>query len=577
MGKTLNMTLDEIYAHFPDGVPFPDAIPKEFIDEVDAARKPHYLWILPGGKVHCDACGFEFSEPSLHTINHKKMSVCPHCQSSLEARKAWLGQTSARRHVLSYHFAKSVSNPDVITCMAVYTCYGYQGGEAPWETELFRVIDGLYVFVPGRGTAYACPWRIYPRSLVVMEGQYTYKDVRWYPYNHFNLEARSYLRVRGDIYPCRWNKPENGVFEYENKMDILKTAKGTPFEYAVNAYSKVLPRSFEWEKLIMFIDKITRYPVAMEVLAKMGLAKTVYNRVCRGASLNHVFNLRGKNVPAIFKGQVNKADKKYLYKNGDDMDFTQFEIWQKLRKHGLAVPLIETLMLMGLSYGLLDTCLHLNIGVSKAVRYVGRQKEKYGFFNAGGTYRDYLEDCIYLSRKERTAHIYNLKDKSVLFPQNIEKAHAHSNEMVRFEKQQQALDEFNAERETLAKELSGMEMKYKKIRPRLEKKYSYEAMGYVIVVPPDLVDLHREGMEMHNCVANYASRIAQCDTQVVYIRAKEDPGHALGTMEISMKEEIIQARGHANKSLPAEADEFVKMFEHDVLMPLRAVADGLTR
>lgn len=571
MGKTLKMTLDEIYAHFPDGVPYPDAIPQNFIDEVDAACKPHYLWILPGGRVHCDACGAEFSAEDVDALRHKKEICCPLCGRTLEARKAWLGQSPARRHILSYHFAKSVSNPDVITCMVVYTCYGYQGGEAPWNTEPFRVIDGLYVFIAGRGTAYACPWKMYPRALVVKDGMYVYSGIRHYPYNHFDMEVRSYLRVRGQIYSGAWNscKPENEVFEYENKIDILKTVKGTPFEYAVSAYSQALPLAIQWEKLIRFMDKITRYPLAMEMLAKMGLARMIYDMVCRDVPLNHVFNLRGKNVPAIFKGQVNKKNKKYLYENGAGMDFDHLKIWQKLRKHGQPVSLTESAIFVGCSSWLMDACLHLNIRMSKAFRYIEQQKEKYGFLNAAGTYSDYLEDCIYLSQQERTARIYDLKDKSVLFPQNIEHAHAHSNEMVRFERQQQA-------QETLVKELSGMEVKYKKIRPSLEKKYSYEAMGYVIVVPPDLVDLHREGMEMHNCVANYASRIAKGDTQVVYIRAKEDPGHALGTMEISMQEEIIQARGYANNNLPAEADEFVKMFEHDVLVPLRAVADGLT-
>lgn len=573
MGKTLNMTLNEIYEHFPDGVPFPDAIPQEFIDEVDAARKPHYLWILPGGKVHCDACGFEFSEPSLHTINHKKMAVCPHCQSSLEARKSWLGQTSARRNVLSYHFAKSVSNPDAITCMVVYTCYGYQGGEAPWQTEPFRAIDGLYVFIAGMGSAYACPWKMYPRSFVVKNGRYVYKDVRHSPYD-FEMIARNYLRIRGDIYNLSLKGYENSVFEYENKYAVFKAAKGTHFEYAVNAYSKVIPRKPEWEKLIMLMDRIAHYPVAMELVAKMGIANIVFDKVSRGLALNHVLNLRGKNIKKIFKGQLTKRDKKYLYEKGEKICLSTIENWQTLRKANQLAPL-EVLESIDWRQELFNICIRLELDVQKVAKYLRRQREKYRFINEAGTYADYLKDCIDLSQRDGTANLYNLKDKSVLFPQNLENAHARTNELIRFENIQQGLAIFNGEKEKLAQKLADMEKKYKKIRPCLEKKYSYEAMGYVVVIPPALIDLHREGIEMHNCVAGYKERIVKGDTQVVYIRKKSAPERAFGTMEISLKENIIQARGYANKKLPAEAEMFLKKFEHDVLMPLRDAA-GLT-
>ncbi|MGM9580038.1 MAG: PcfJ domain-containing protein, partial [Anaerovibrio sp.] len=107
------------------------------------------------------------------------------------------------------------------------------------------------------------------------------------------------------------------------------------------------------------------------------------------------------------------------------------------------------------------------------------------------------------------------------------------------------------------------------------KKYSYQADGYAIVIPPDLVDLHREGIDMHNCVGSYKERVASGSTQVVYIRKIDDMDSSFGTMEISTRETIIQARGKYNKDLPEDTEAFVKKFEHEVLEPLRTIATSL--
>ena len=50
---------------------------------------------------------------------------------------------------------------------------------------------------------------------------------------------------------------------------------------------------------------------------------------------------------------------------------------------------------------------------------------------------------------------------------------------------------------------------------------------------------------------------------------------SFGTMEISTRETIIQARGKYNKDLPEDAEAFVKKFEHEVLEPLRTIAISL--
>ena len=175
-------------------------------------------------------------------------------------------------------------------------------------------------------------------------------------------------------------------------------------------------------------------------------------------------------------------------------------------------------------------------------------------------------------------HIYNLSNEAVLFPQDLVQAHQTTIELINMERDRKAMLDFERSKGKMAKGISAIEKKYKKLLPKLKKKYSYQADGYVIVIPPNLIDLHREGIAMHNCVGGYKERVANGSTQVVYIRKIDDAENSFGTMEISpSSEKIIQARGKYNKDLPEEAKAFVNKFEHDVLEPLRAIASSLDR
>ena len=207
--------------------------------------------------------------------------------------------------------------------------------------------------------------------------------------------------------------------------------------------------------------------------------------------------------------------------------------------------------------------------------YLEKQKKKYTLKAPYPTYADYLKDCMRLSDDYGMGHIYNLADKSILFPQNLHQAHQTTIELIAIEtERRRALDAQRREAE-IAKQLADMEKKYKKIRPKLEEKYSYQADGYAIIIPPNVEDFTREGLEMHNCVGGYKERVASASTQVVYIRKLDDMDKSFGTMEISTKETIIQARGKYNKDLPEDAEAFVKKFEHEVLEPLRTIAISL--
>lgn len=579
--RTLDIPIEEIEEHFDF------SLPKEWLDRVDAQCKPGYIWLLKGGEAHCDNCQETFSADMLEKTTHKARVVCPQCSESAELRKSWVGQNLARRNVLSYHFAKSVVDTEIITCMVLFTCYGYKTGDEPWDVEPLRLIDGLYVLIPGKGIAYASPWRIYPSCIRCSDGRYSYKNVRSSLGNHYvGMKVRRYFSPRENVYKYD-AKPETFINIFDDIESFYSAAQETPLRYVVPAYKDAYEHLYECMPynmpLIRMAERLSRYPEPLEKVAKMGLAdmylRYVYHIQPVG-SVVHILNLRGSDIPAIFKGQVTKEDKRYFFEKGASP--IEFETWQKLRKagHPMSMQFVHHIE-EGLKYSdravILDAIIRFGLNLRKVKTYLEKQKKKYKLKAPYPTYADYLKDCMMLSDDYGMGHIYNLADKSILFPQNLHQAHQTTIELIAIEiERRRALDTQRREAE-IAKQLADMEKKYKKIRPKLEEKYSYQADGYAIIIPPNVEDFTREGLEMHNCVGGYKKRVASGSTQVVYIRRIDDMDNSFGTMEISTSETIIQARWKYNKNLPEEAEAFVNKFEHEVLEPLRTIASSLDR
>ena len=574
--KTLNMELPEIWSHFAED------IPKEWLDRTDAELGPHYIWLLRGGEAYCDSCGSKFSASLLNEKVHNKRGSCPCCSKSFPVRKSWVGQNSAKRSALSYHFAKSQVAPNIITCTAVFSCYGYEAGGAPWQTEPLRLVDALYVFVIGKGVAYASPWRLFPNDIRVEGGEYFYRTIHARLNEHSaGLQARRNFYDRICVYDSACGETST-VYPYYDYDSLYEAAEGTTLGYTIDAVKVALEKALAVPayrySLIDIVERLARYPASFEIVAKMGFADALAEAFHRAYNLNHLINLRGKNVAKIFKGQLTKEDKRYFFENG--ATYSLLEIWQKLRRVGQPIPAKELVKLCNKLYinTVIDLASKYKLKIKKILTYIAKQQKLTKERELFMVYADYIRDCKSLAENYNMGHIYNLSNEAVLFPQDLVQAHQTTIELVNMERDRKAMLDFERSKGKIAKGISAIEKKYKKLLPKLKKKYSYQADGYVIVIPPNLIDLHREGIAMHNCVGGYKERVANGSTQVVYIRKLDDAENSFGTMEISpSSEKIIQARGKYNKDLPEEAKAFVNKFEHDVLEPLRAIASSLDR
>lgn len=177
--------------------------------------------------------------------------------------------------------------------------------------------------------------------------------------------------------------------------------------------------------------------------------------------------------------------------------------------------------------------------IAKIARYIDKQLEVERERNhnrsrnnaqVSGTYRDYLADCVQLG--------LNLDDSAVLFPANLNAAHARTIAQVKHKSNEKSRAAFAAEVKKLT---------------RLTWKHD----GLLIRVPTDADELCAEGAFLHHCVGGYVERMANGETAILFIRREQDPDVPFFTLEWR-NGRVVQCRTTNNRSY--ESDDQVHAF-----------------
>lgn len=84
------------------------------------------------------------------------------------------------------------------------------------------------------------------------------------------------------------------------------------------------------------------------------------------------------------------------------------------------------------------------------------------------------------------------------------------------------------------------------------KKWEYSNDTYTIVIPLKPTDLTAEGASLGHCVGRYIDRVLNKTTNIVFIRAKDEPEKSLFTVEVSNEGFIEQIHGRGNSNITDE-------------------------
>ena len=158
-----------------------------------------------------------------------------------------------------------------------------------------------------------------------------------------------------------------------------------------------------------------------------------------------------------------------------------------------------------------------------------------------GLYYDYIEMSRKLSRD----------GKIQMWPRNLPEAHdlaaANFNAEVNAEKNKQLI--------AVASKWQALEV---------------ENDEFIMRLPRSGHDLYMEGQAQHNCVGSYTDRIIKGDSLVLFLRRRQAPEAAFGTIELSPKSlRILQTEGRCHTALPTDAANFLRWYEKKILTPLR--------
>lgn len=82
---------------------------------------------------------------------------------------------------------------------------------------------------------------------------------------------------------------------------------------------------------------------------------------------------------------------------------------------------------------------------------------------------------------------------------------------------------------------------------------------YAILVPETPEDLIKEGNQLSHCVASYVNDVNNDKCKILFLRDKEYPEKPLATIEVRGFN-IRQARGFANRAIPEDQREFIKLW-----------------
>lgn len=451
-------------------------------------------------------------------LAHKEKVKCPKCGCELIVQHAWRISKNLYDEALVYLYRPSVLNPETVTARAVvvqrwWGPHCMTGSPLSMKPDVY--FDSFYVFEPGVGGKMLKPigngriyWKpiFYPGTVWYEMANVPFRRDITYERNTCGWGCRGILTITAD---------EEGAF---------RAAEKSPLRYGMEEY---LPSSYD--HFLRYWHWAARYP-SVEKLVKIGLDKMVYTKIMLGGGGNCI-NWRGKDLAAILRGRLTKADKAFLLTEGEKATLTALQIWQlfdgKLSFEEAVLKDINT----NWSYQIESWMrIRRRIGkIEKALRYIERKKDR-----TPDLYADYLEECEKLG--------YDMTDKAVLFPRDLRTAHAHTMAQIKYKEKRELEDEYKAKR-----------------RPAMKRKYEWAAMGLLVVVPERVSDLIAEGEKQHNCVGGYMERVAKGQTDVVFVRKEADPGQSYITMEIH-DGKIIQARTKDNGPLDKLGEKFVKAF-----------------
>lgn len=445
----------------------------------------------------CSKCGKEYTLD--FNINHNDLMCCPYCGDETIAKSIGYGRKGLENKDCLYWFYKSKEDPKALVCCGYLIRKDYEDYKKP---KIYHELEAVYIF----GDKESAMWR--------------------YDYWGRGLVRRSSIFDFNIWSLCKY-------FCYIDRENLKEAIKGTYIEYA------------NWDdygtncSIVNILNKYTKYPW-IEQIYKAGFT-SIAKEVIEGKPYARTLNFRGKNIYDVLKlskGQVKNINRQKvntpllrLYqekeKTNDKITYKDIdEMYNKLNWVGYIEDFIK--------------CSKYS-SMRKLNKYLSYQTDKNdeSFQNSIVTYKDYISSAKFLK--------IDIKDRHILFPKNIFKAHDNLNKQIKLKKDA-ILDE-----------------KIKKRVPKLNK-YRFDDGNYLIRPLLNAEEIIDEGKKLDHCVAtHYMEPYAKGTCIILGVRKKEEESKPLVTVEVR-NGSIRQAYGIHDTKPPEEVLEFLDKYKQEILV-----------
>lgn len=496
------MSTDEIRSHIPDRFSDDEL---RYIDEVALGHSRYLFYWTEKKRRHawCSECNTERIVPK--DFSHGDSVACGRCGKRLMAFRA------SRKRPYDHSYAtiarKSPINPDVLVFMGIYAVRNYQNSfKERYENVSLVTVN---VFEAGCSSTTLCGWFGNRAQLKVGEE---------------NTWRQGCTSGRSGAFRCP---------EYLHVDSIEAAVAGSPFRYM--PWKQYVRLESE---IVRFFSLAARYP-SIEYLSKLGFRSLVHDAMFGG---NHgAVRLSGTTIDQVLgvPKQSIKALRDLFVST--HMDSSDLLIWKmaNAEKWDISAKELSRTESLYSSNAAIFKYLTKRVTLRRLLAYLDKQKRSMpppdnSDRHVMSFWRDYLDACEKLNMDTTRA--------SILCPTHLAKAHDRAIERVRYVADKALNDKIDAR------------------LPDLEKKYRFEADGFLIRPAQSSVELIREGNALHHCVGGYANMYAAGQTDILLIRRKTDMTTPFFTLEV-IRGSISQCRGNRNTLPPPDVKQFVEKWK----------------
>lgn len=430
---------------------------------------------------------------------------CPSCGSECTVKHVNRGYKNLYDFAYFTFYEKSILDPKIIVARFIGVERDYRNSHKNVETRYW--VEAHYVFE-------------YKKGAKQIKRMYSYQNGYHEGFArkiHSMASSHSYSRVS------------------YSEESIANAVKDTPF-----AWSGWERYSGYFGDKVEFFDLFARYPMT-EYLTKLGYRKLIVDKLQKAPTFSAI-NWRGKDILKVFK--LTKEELNTIRQQNIDVTYWFLHLIKLNKEKNLGLSLLDLGEFSESFYGegeidtLKSMCL-LGMTFRDVFKYVKKQysKNRRAFYSVSNVVNDwfnYKSECKELG--------FNLKDKNVLFPSDLHKAHQNTTSQIKYKKD------------------SALNNKILERLPELEYlKFSNKTL--LIRPAESTTELINEGKALNHCVGRYAEDYAKGKTNILFVRKIKEPDKSFYTLELK-DNKIIQCRGKCNdnytnnKSVKAFVEEF---------------------